>query len=106
MSKVTAHYDEAYRAVKAEMAKIVAIQARGGTNLTVDMNSTTQDWIDLVINPETRTAPEGGVAGYAGTADDATGVVGIDVSDPIITITRPAYLELQGDNVTIDMTEM
>ena len=106
MSKVTAHYDEAYRAVKAEMAKIVAIEARGGTpNIT--LSNSADEWISVVINPEGRTAPAGGGDAFVdGAAVDADGSVGVTVSGTTIVIARPNYLELAPDNVTIDMTTM
>jgi hypothetical protein len=64
-----------------------------------------------VINPENRTAPEGGVSAYCSTADDDNGVVGLNVSgnltDLVITIVRPNYLDLgQQETVTIDINQI
>ena len=106
MSKVTAHYDEAYRSIKAEMAKIVAIEARGGTS-NVDINDV-NDWIDVVVNPEGRTAPKGSgnayVSGSSPSGDD--GEIGITASAGVVTVYQPAFLELNAANIEIDFSEM
>jgi len=106
MGKVTAHYDEAYRAVKAEMAKVIAIEARGGTDFT-DINSA-DDWIANVINPEDRTAPKGGGLAYitGTTPSDENGSVSLTAEAGVVTIYRPNFLELASDNVLVDYNEM
>jgi type IV pilus assembly protein PilA len=112
MAKVTNHYDDGYRAAKAEMAKIVAIQARNG-NLTTEWSygTVTDDaaWINA-LNPEGRSAPEGGVAAYANASDDSYGVVGVtvtgNVSNLVVTLTRPNYLSLDSGTTIIDMTKI
>jgi len=88
MSKVTAHYDEAYRAVKAEMAKIKAHKARGGTEL--DFMSAAADWINRIDEQGIATNPDGQPA-YGATAD-AGGTIAVTVSGNTVTIERPAYL--------------
>ena len=66
MSKVTAHYDDGYRSIKSEMARLVAVSARGGTVPTLDVNY----WIDIA-NPENQKAPSGPVAAFASGTGDA-----------------------------------
>jgi len=107
MSKVSSHYDEAYRSVKAEMAKIVAIQARGAADTDyIDINDA-NDWISDVINPEDRTAPKSSDPAYAdGTGDGDSGQVGITAALGIVTITQPAFIDLNESNVTVDFADM
>ncbi len=107
MSKVSSHYDEAYRSVKAEMAKIVAMQARGAdSNDYIDINDAAV-WISDVINPEDRTAPKSGDPAYAdGTGDGASGQVGITASAGVVTITQPNFIDLNVSNVTVDFADM
>ena len=109
ISKVTDHYNEAVRVVKAEMAKVAANNARGG-NLVIP--NTTDGWIDVIDSDGISTAPEGGGSGYAGAVDAATGTVGIVVTgdcEPQCTVLvqRPAYLgEINAVNALIDSTDI
>jgi type IV pilus assembly protein PilA len=110
MAKVTDHYDGAFRAGKAELAKIVALTSR---DATIDVTGTAlpengftnilsaQEWIDNVFNPEGQTAPGGGNAYLAAGPSDITGAVGItvtgsSVADVGIRIVRPNYLDFTG----------
>ena len=112
LAKVTDHYDGAIRAVKAELAKRSAVTARGGAQDPTTVDDTT---ILTIVNPEGATAPGGGAA-YATSADNATGVVGVDVTDSTegsisITLTRPSYLSADGGfatqaTVTIDQSNI
>lgn len=112
LAKVTDHYDSAIRAVKSELAKRSAVTARGGTQVPATVDDTT---ILDIVNPENATAPGGGQA-YATNAVDATGIVGVDVTDSTegsitVTITRPAYLSADGGftaqaTVTIDQSNI
>jgi type IV pilus assembly protein PilA len=105
MSKVTAHYDEAYRAVKAEMAKIVAMQARGAdANNYIDINDV-NDWIN-VINPEGRTAPKGGNNAYASGSGTADGQIGLTAAAGVVNITMPNFLDLTTNKITVDFNDM
>ena len=106
MSKVTDHYDGAYRALKAELAKRQAKSARGGTVNTLD-----DAGVIAIVNPDGRFAPDGGVAAYATTADDDNGVILFAVNDGAagqedITLTRPTYLEIGNATLNIVATEM
>ncbi|MCB1882052.1 MAG: prepilin-type N-terminal cleavage/methylation domain-containing protein [Chromatiaceae bacterium] len=102
MSKVTDHYDGAYRALKAELSKRAAQSARG-ENLTA-LNNTS---VLPIVNPENRTAPIGGGLAYGTSASATTGMVGITVSgaagQETIIITRPNFLNAMNGtpNVTI-----
>ncbi|MET0083257.1 MAG: prepilin-type N-terminal cleavage/methylation domain-containing protein [Sedimenticola sp.] len=103
ISKVTDHYDEAIRVVRAEMARVAANNSRGGTET---VPNSTNGWIVLVDPDNTSTAPEGGGRGYAGSAD-ANGTIGISVSGTEVTISRPNYLgEIDAINTTINSTNI
>ena len=75
IAKVTDHYSEAIRAVKAEMAKIKAHKARGGTEL--DFMSAAADWINRIDEQGIATNPDGQPA-YGATAD-AGGTIAVTV---------------------------
>jgi type IV pilus assembly protein PilA len=102
MSKVTAHYDEAIRGVRAEFGKRAAAAARGNTPVTL-----TDQILWNLINPENRTAPGGGSA-YAASEDDGNGVVGVTMGSNTtllresVVIDPPEYLDLNYPTLTID----
>jgi type IV pilus assembly protein PilA len=115
MSKVNEHYDEGYRSAKAELAKVVAIQARSG-NLANEWEAdygnilSENAWIN-VLNPENRSAPEGGVPAYNATADDANGVIQVTVTgnsaqDVTVSLVRPTYLQIETTSITIPINEI
>ena len=108
MSKVTNHYDEAYRAVKAELAKIIAMQARGASATDyIDMNDA-DDWIG-VVNPEDRKSPIGGQPAYVASATPSAdyGQIGITASAGNITIYQPAFLgAMNSDSITVKFSEL
>ena len=95
MAKVTDHYDEAVRAIRAEMAKRAAVNARGGTNATLNFGI-----VRGFVDPDSQKAPQGGAEAYADTADTTNGVVQIVINDAtlgaeVITIVKPTpYLDL------------
>ena len=104
VSKVNTAYEEAIHAAKAEMAKLTAQRARfRGVPVAAtydwDIN-TAALWMSEVFNPDGNFAPDGGVAQFAAAVDGANGVLAVAVaagtrgdvySDPVVTITRPAY---------------
>jgi type IV pilus assembly protein PilA len=105
MAKVTDHYDEGIRVSKAELAKRVAMQARGANVNSVP----TIDSLLTYVNPENRSAPEGGnLAFESGTFGTglANGVVGLTVNTDRIGVTRPAYLDLTLDTVFINKSQL
>jgi type IV pilus assembly protein PilA len=106
IAKVTEHYDGAVRAVKGEMAKVAANNARGGSLvLPADADA----WIDGVIDPDNKsTAPANGKRGFvSGAADLTNGVIGIAVTGTRVVIDRPAYLgELSAATVGVSPDEI
>jgi type IV pilus assembly protein PilA len=108
MSKVTEHADVARRFVKDGFAKDASRRAMG---LTPNANDFPIGAAALVtaLNSAGSSAPDGGVAPYAATADATNGVIGIGATmagatwatgDQVV-ITTPAYLELGGGAVTL-----
>jgi len=109
MSKVTAHYDDGYRSIKSEMARLVAVSARGGT---MPASLAAAYWINIA-NPENQQAPSAAVPAFAsGTGDATNGVVGIQVTGTTIAnisvaIHRPGYLDFgNATSITIDATQL
>jgi type IV pilus assembly protein PilA len=106
MAKVTDHYDEAIRVVRAHSAKIAAAQARGGSD---SLPASANAWVN-VIDPDSKSlAPEGGVNGYttdtAGDASNGVVVVYIPAGNNV-TIVRPNYGNVNEASVTIDTDEI
>ena len=104
IAKVTDHYNEAVRVVKAEMAKVAANNARGGDeNLPADMD----EWINVIDADRVSTAPEGGTGGYGAVASNVTGVIGIVVEgNGLVTISRPDYPAGADDALNVATTEV
>ena len=107
MAKVTDHYDSAVRTMKAELAKRSAQMARGATPGTLDTAAAI-----LIVNPEGRQAPQGGVNAFADAANDTNGVVGLVVTNSgtvgseVVDIARPNYLEISPETTTIDASQI
>lgn len=108
MSKVSDHYDEAYRSLKAELAKRQATKARGATPTA---------WSDTValaiVNPENQKSPDNGTkSAFLSTGSDntdgAVGVVSENTTEGNITVVihKPAYLDLGAASITIQETEI
>ena len=94
MAKVNDHYDNAIRVTRAELAKRAAASARGAT-----VGNLTAASLLGAINPESRTAPLGGVVAYSATADASNGVIQVVLGSgtpgaEIINITRPVFYDL------------
>ncbi len=113
MAKVTEHYDGAYRAIKAEMSRLTAADARGATAPT-GVNAFAY-WQDIV-NPEGQSAP-------GASADDAfgdnagtstSGQIGLQVTgtagrvdDLYVVIHRPIYLEFTAvETIGVNATDL
>jgi type IV pilus assembly protein PilA len=103
VAKVITHFDEGIRYTENELRRV---QSRIAMNLLTTVDADTQMSAAEVINRlnnQGGVAPGGGPA-YAAAAVDATGVVGIAVAgsivngDYILTLTRPAYLDLAEAN--------
>jgi type IV pilus assembly protein PilA len=106
MSKVTDHYDGALRSMKSEFAKRAASAARGATPATL-----TDALVLTIVNPEGQNAPGAATNAFANAAVDADGVVGITINNATlgqenVTITKPAYLDLTTETVTIDASQL
>ena len=104
MAKVTDHYDEAIRFSRAELAKRAAARARGASVASVPGITS----LIALLNPESRTAPDGGQAFISSTSGNPQGAIGINIatascggtSSSRIQIARPAYL----DFLTVETT--
>ena len=109
MSKVTAHYDDGYRSIKSEMARLVAVSARGGT---LPANITTPGYWISIANPENQKAPAGGADAFAATVDNTNGVVGVatsgsGIADVRVVLTRPNFGDFGSiDTIAIDATQL
>ena len=97
IAKVASHYDDAIRAVRAEVGKRAAQLSTGRSNL-VALNETFI--VEEILNPDGRaTAPLGGPAYLPGDADPDVGAIGIRVTGAnrpgteVIRISRPAFLD-------------
>jgi type IV pilus assembly protein PilA len=101
IARVINNYDEAYRASKAEMSRLVARRARGA----VVPDYTVPEWIAL-INPENKPAPQGSVSAFAAAPDNSNGVVGVAVASGVLVLSRPDYLGLGVDSTSIDPNEI
>ena len=106
MSKVTDHFDGAYRALKAEMAKRSAQAARNDTPAALDDAGVT-----AIVNPDNRSAPGGGPAYLIGSEAPLLGAINITIVDgtsgsELLTIIRPDYLELTTDTLYVNATDM
>ncbi|HEC17674.1 MAG TPA: prepilin-type N-terminal cleavage/methylation domain-containing protein [Sedimenticola sp.] len=108
MSKVTDHYDEAVRSIKAELAKRAAQQARGDTLSTFSFSS-----LRAVVDPDGQKSPVGGGEAYVdGTSPSATnGEIGLSLvsstaGSEIIVITKPAFDELTAQSTRVDASQL
>ena len=107
LSKVSSHYDEAYRSLKAELAKRTSQLSRG-ESLSVLNNAELLN----IVNPEDLAAPLGGVSAFASSADSTNGVVGVSVTGNTaggesITVTYPNGFQTSSkDPIVINALEM
>ena len=106
MSKVRAQFLEAKRASEATYAQgIVKMQL----DLTTNVPTTDGDWISL-YNPRGTTAPGGGNAYIAGTANATTGQIGVTSSGVFpataqVILELPAYGTLLSESVTVSVVQ-
>lgn len=105
MSKVVSHYEEGARFVINEMRKNSAQIALGQVG-SMPVDGAT--WI-TAINPTGVNAPGGGLA-YLAVASDPLGAVGVAFAGtavlPIVTLSRPQYLDLSAANTTITYEDL
>ncbi len=100
MTKVNSHYEEGHRLVENEMRKVQADVSIGAILNFAAADALFPDdaaWTAL-LNATDGKAPSGDDAYAAGTAVDATGVVGVALTSGtfvlgtmLVTIQRPAY---------------
>lgn len=108
MSKVTDHADSARRNVTNGFANNVSQMSMGLLPSELTFAQTIADLVaDLNVDG---TAPEGGNPFVAGAAIDASGIIGIEISQTTAgtwvpgdsaTIHSPAYIDLPGQSLTI-----
>ncbi|MFT7244316.1 MAG: type IV pilus assembly protein PilA [Candidatus Azotimanducaceae bacterium] len=97
MAKVTSHYEEAVRLARSTYVK-GSTQVALGLDSTVPANAS--EWISA-FNPGGNLAPGAGAA-YLAAANDTTGAVGVVANGIIsVTISRPAYQDLDAASQTI-----
>jgi len=107
LAKTTSHYDEAYRALKAELAKRTSQLSRGQT-----LAALTSADLPAIVNPENLKSPIGTTAAYAASIDATNGVVGIAVTSgsagsEVITVTYPnGFLDSSKSVITINSLNM
>jgi len=109
LSKATSHFDEAYRSIKAEIAKRQSQSARGAT-----VDNLSNAVVLNIINPEGLTAPKGGAQAFKTSADAINGVIVVSVTNGTvgneqITVTYPNNWLKQGsvkDPITINALQM
>ncbi len=115
MSKVASNYDEAVRQVKAELAKINAKLATGRTTLASELTTLNADWALLVDPDSTYKSPTGDPAyvdaAYAAATHDSSGQITLEdnaATDSTfeITITRPAYSDLDEASVSFTWADL
>lgn len=98
MSKLVNHYDEAYRAMKAEFGRRAARTANSGAALTV------LDAISIA-NPDGKRAPQGGVPAFSAASDIINGVVQMNVvgsvGAEVVNIVRPNYLDIPAESISV-----
>ncbi len=104
MAKVNNHYDEAYRATKAELTLRLARIAGNHSVSTLSSGL-----LINLLNPQNQSAPGGGPA-FATTAS-SNGTIGISVQSntvgaEVVTITRPNYLDLNSANIVVNSVTM
>lgn len=101
ISKVKAHYEEAKRLTDTTFVK-GSVQASLNQNVTVPND--VSGWIAIYDSGGNSLAPGGGPA-FLGTADDATGAVGVSVTGLFptssVVISLPAYGGLTAESFTV-----
>ena len=101
MSKVQAHYEEAKRLTDTTFVK-GAVQL--SLNQDASVPSDVSGWISIYDSGGNSLAPGGGPA-FLGTADDATGAVGVAVTGTFptssVVLSLPAYADLTARSFTV-----
>ncbi len=97
MGKANHFYQEAIKLAKTKQAENRTAVAIGAV---MTAPTTTDGWLDEFGVGD---APGGGPAYVAGAGDASTGAIGVaTVDDTVVTITRPAYIDLAAFQATVD----
>ena len=99
MTKVTSHYGEAVRLARTTFVKGNTQDALGLTKTTP---TDAAGWIKI-FNPGNNLSP-GSALAYGTAANIVSGVIQVQASGVLITITKPAYQDLKAENVVINGT--
>lgn len=106
MTKVTAHYEEAIRVVRNGYARAQTRATRMTSPTALDEEIIAfHDDLIRQLNPDLKRSP-GGDLGYAPTANDFSGVIGVQpmgstAADFGVLLTRPAYGTLTAASVMV-----
>jgi type IV pilus assembly protein PilA len=102
MAKVTDHWDNAVRSIKAELAKNAAVCARTNNTDCVPLASLpTKNWIAVADAKKGSSSPEGGNAYAAADPGANTGVVYITPNQTSIVTGHSVYKDLAVRATTI-----
>lgn len=108
-AKMNTHYQQGIRFVRSEFARVRTDLSMGTQTRTAasDNLDSAGEWVNhLMAEVDRATAPEGGAPFIAGIGNDATGAIGIELTqgtiataDLVLTFTRPAYGQFAGQSV-------
>ncbi len=109
-AKMNTHYQQGVRFVSSEFARMRTDIAMGTITRSAasDGLDSIGEWVDhLMIEVGRANAPDGGDPYIAGSGNDATGAIGMQLTqgtiataDLILTFTRPAYGQFTGQSVS------
>ena len=109
-AKFTEMYDNAVRSTKNHAAKVAANQATGGSE---QFPATSQDWIDDVIDPDSKAISPKGGAGYvtaAASAGNDTAKVAVvytgNATSGRLAFTRGTYLTVGAATTSFDVDDI
>ena len=106
MTMVQAHAEQAEGVVRNEMAKAFMEATQGGNIEPLPLDA--EGWLLIINSSGGGRAPGGGPAYVVGTANAATGAIGISVTgafstgDTTVTIEQPAYSQLSAETFVLD----
>jgi type IV pilus assembly protein PilA len=106
ITKMTANYDNAVKAVGTTSAKDSSRLALGIITASA-LPSDADAWITSVFDGSGKaTAPGGGSAYVANaTGDTDTGAIGVAYVAPNVTLVKPTYLTVPGDTVVVSTSQ-
>ena len=108
-AKMNTHYEQGMRFVRSEYARIrtdmsMGVETRAVVSAQYD---STLEWLGhLSAEVGNATAPEGGAPFISGSGNNATGAIGVELSqgtigtaDLVLTFSRPAYGRYVGQSI-------